>query len=111
MQIHCLATLRRIGRADLAQASHRNFSHPVENLASEETEPKVSSGQRIARIPGVFDGKLDKQPGAVPDIRASGDSVIFVIPIPGEGAQLIIRCDPQGGMHASVEVFSRGGTR
>jgi hypothetical protein len=46
--------------------------------------------------------KLDERPGAVPDIRADGDSVIYVIGIPGEAARLLLRCDPDGALRASL---------
>ena len=46
--------------------------------------------------------RLDERPGAVPDIRAVGDSVIYLIDIPSEGAQLKIRCDPDGAIHIAL---------
>lgn len=51
--------------------------------------------------------KLDTRPGSVPDIRADGDSVIYLIDIPGEGAQLVIRCNPDGAIHAALTVPPR----
>ena len=39
---------------------------------------------------------LDERPGAVPEIRADGDSVIFYLDVPAEHARLIIRCNPDG---------------
>ena len=50
----------------------------------------------------MFGKKLDEQPGPVPDIRAVGDSVIYLIDIPSVAAQLIIRCDPDGCVRASL---------
>jgi hypothetical protein len=55
----------------------------------------------------MFDKKIDERPGTVPDIRAEGDSVIYFIEIPSEGAQLIIRCDPDGAIRASVTAKER----
>jgi hypothetical protein len=50
----------------------------------------------------MFDKKLDERPGAVPDIRADGDSVIYLIDISGERAQLILRCSPTGAIYAAL---------
>jgi hypothetical protein len=51
----------------------------------------------------MFDPRaLDQRPGAVPDIRAEGDSVLFCLDLPGEQARLIIRCDPDGAIYASI---------
>lgn len=46
--------------------------------------------------------RFDERPGPVPDIRASGDSVIYVLDIPSEGAQLTIRCAPDGAIHVAL---------
>jgi len=50
----------------------------------------------------MSDRKLDERPGAVPDIRADGDSVIYLIGIAGERAQLILRCSPTGAIYAAL---------
>ena len=50
----------------------------------------------------MFGKNLDERPGPVPDIRTDGDSVIYLIDIPDVAAQLIIRCDPDGCVRASV---------
>jgi hypothetical protein len=46
--------------------------------------------------------EIDERPGPVPDIRADGDSVIYLIEIPTESSRLIIRCDPDGAVVASI---------
>ena len=51
----------------------------------------------------------DQQPGAVPEIRADGDSVIFCLDVPSEHARLIIRCDPDGAVRMSID-FGQGAT-
>jgi hypothetical protein len=47
----------------------------------------------------------DQRPGCVPEIRATGDSVIFSFDVTGvdRDARLIIRCDPDGAVRASIE--------
>ena len=45
---------------------------------------------------------FDRRPGPVPDIRMDGESVIFVIDVMSEHARLIIRCDPDGSVRASL---------
>ena len=50
----------------------------------------------------MFDKKPDERPGPVPDIRADGDSVILVMAVRSEDAELIIRCDPDGAIRASL---------
>jgi hypothetical protein len=50
----------------------------------------------------MFDKKLDERPGSVPDIRADGDSVIYLVDISGERAQLILRCCPTGAIYAAL---------
>ncbi len=48
---------------------------------------------------------VDKRPGPLPEIRADGNSVTFHLTIAGaqEGARLIIRCDPDGNVWASLD--------
>ena len=45
----------------------------------------------------------DERPGSVPQIRAKGDSVTFQFELMGiEQARLIIRCDADGNVWASI---------
>jgi hypothetical protein len=48
---------------------------------------------------------FDQRPGSVPEIRADGDSVTFHFDIAGvdHHPRLIIRCDPDGTVQASIE--------
>jgi len=46
---------------------------------------------------------LDQRPGAVPEIRADGDVVFYCLDVRTEHARLIIRCDPNGNVSASLE--------
>ena len=41
----------------------------------------------------------------MPEIRAEGDAITFHLPIAGVGdrAQLVIRCDPRGGVRVSID--------
>jgi hypothetical protein len=51
----------------------------------------------------MFDREaLDERPGAVPEIRADGDSVIYYLDVSSEGARLVIRCEPTGAVRASI---------
>jgi hypothetical protein len=50
---------------------------------------------------------LDQRPGAVPEIRVDGDSVIFYLDVPAEHARLIIRCNPDGTAGSSID-FGQG---
>lgn len=52
---------------------------------------------------------LDQRPGAVPEIRADGDAVLFSLRVPTEHAQLIIRCAPDGTVSASIEFAQPAG--
>ncbi len=45
---------------------------------------------------------LDRRPGAVPEIRTDDDSVIFYLDVASEHARLIIRCNPDGTVAASI---------
>jgi hypothetical protein len=47
---------------------------------------------------------LDYAPGALPDIRAEGDSVFFQFDVTGlrRPAHLVIRCDADGNILASL---------
>jgi hypothetical protein len=51
---------------------------------------------------------MDQRPGSTPDIRADGDSVTFRLEIAGvnPGAKLVIRCDPDGTVWASMDTGS-----
>jgi hypothetical protein len=48
---------------------------------------------------------LDQRPGSVPDIRADGDSVTFHFLIAGvdRDARLLIRCEADGTVRASID--------
>ena len=50
---------------------------------------------------------LDRQPGPVPEIRVVGDSVIFLLDVPTQRAQLVIRCNPDGSVDSSID-FGQG---
>jgi hypothetical protein len=54
---------------------------------------------------------LDQRPGAVPEIRADGDVVFFCLEVRTEHARLIIRCDPDGSVSASLEFEPSAGHR
>jgi hypothetical protein len=47
---------------------------------------------------------IDQRPGSVPEIRADGDAVTFRLEIAGvhAGARLVIRCDSDGTVWASM---------
>jgi len=49
--------------------------------------------------------KIDQRPGCLPEIRAGGDSVTFLFDVAGVDAdtRLIIRCNPDGRICASIE--------
>jgi hypothetical protein len=48
---------------------------------------------------------MDQRPGSTPEIRADGDSVTFRLDIAGvnPGARLVLRCDPDGTVWASMD--------
>jgi hypothetical protein len=48
--------------------------------------------------------KLDTQPGALPIIRADGDTVVFHLGVVGvqKGACVLVRCDEDGNVWASL---------
>jgi hypothetical protein len=48
---------------------------------------------------------MDQRPGSTPEIRADGDSVTFRLDIAGvnAGAKLVIRCDSDGTVWASMD--------
>jgi hypothetical protein len=46
---------------------------------------------------------LDERPGAVPEIRADGDAVLFCLRVWTTDARLILRCAPDGTVSASIE--------
>jgi hypothetical protein len=49
--------------------------------------------------------EVDQRPGALPDIRSDGDSVVFQIAVTNGATtnRLIIRCDANGSVWASIE--------
>lgn len=51
---------------------------------------------------------FDDRPGPVPEIRTDGDSVIFYLGVLSEQARLIVRCDPDGAIRASIAVVHPG---
>lgn len=54
---------------------------------------------------------LDGRPGPVPEILAEGDSVTFHIDVARveKGARLVLRCDPDGNVWASIVTTPRHG--
>jgi hypothetical protein len=52
-------------------------------------------------------GAADERPGPVPDIRIKGDSVVFYLDLPREHGRLVVRCDPDGALRASLELTAR----
>jgi hypothetical protein len=51
---------------------------------------------------------FERQPGAVPEIRVDGDSVIFYLDVSPGQSRLVIRCDPDGSVAAAIESRPRG---
>jgi hypothetical protein len=53
---------------------------------------------------------LDRQAGQVPEIRVEGDSVTFCLDIAGTGKsrRLVLRCDAEGNVYASVAEQNTG---
>lgn len=47
----------------------------------------------------------------MPDIVADGDSVLFCLDVAGRESRLIIRCDPDGVISASIVSTRRVGWR
>jgi hypothetical protein len=47
---------------------------------------------------------VDQRPGPVPEIRAEGDSIVFHLSVPTEHGRIVIRCDPDGAVHASIDL-------
>jgi hypothetical protein len=47
---------------------------------------------------------IDQLPGRFPEIRTDGDSVTFKLALPGldEQTRLVLRCDPDGNVWASI---------
>jgi hypothetical protein len=65
--------------------------------------PKV--GRRLALLAGMAARKtLDQRPGPVPEIRVEDDSVVFQLDMRTvrHGVQLLIRCDSDGNVLASI---------
>jgi len=59
----------------------------------------------LAQLAGMTPRKIaDQQPGPPPEIRIKGDSVTFGLKMTGgpSGARLIIRCDGEGNVWASI---------
>ena len=56
---------------------------------------------------------LDRQAGQVPEIRVEGDSVTFCLDIAGTGKsrRLVLRCDAEGNVYASVAEQTTGARR
>ena len=52
---------------------------------------------------------IDQLPGRFPEIRSDGDSVTFKLALPGldESTRLVLRCDSQGNVWASILKPSR----
>jgi hypothetical protein len=52
---------------------------------------------------------LDGRPGALPEIRTDGDNVTFLLDMTTvhQHARLVIRCDSQGNVFASIAVGPR----
>lgn len=60
----------------------------------------------------MFDRRtLDERPGSVPDIHMDGESVIFVLDVRSERARLVIRCEPDGNVRASIADWHQVGDR
>ncbi len=55
----------------------------------------------------------DQRPGPVPEIRADGDSVLFQFNVTGlrRESRLIVRCDPNGNVTASIHADARSKAR
>lgn len=50
---------------------------------------------------------LDRRSGTVPEIRVDGDSVIFCLDVPTEHGRLLIRCNHDGTVWASLDFGPR----
>ena len=48
---------------------------------------------------------IDRRPGAMPEIRADGESVVFQLAVSNAGTTewLVLRCDEKGEVWASIE--------
>ena len=68
-------------------------------------QPCRSTGEKLAKREDMAARKvLDRQPGAVPDIHATGDSVTFQLAVAGapEHMKLVLRCDAKGDVWAAI---------
>jgi len=47
---------------------------------------------------------IDEKPGPVPDIHSDGDNLTFILPLNEveEGLRLVLRCDGDGNVWASI---------
>ena len=66
---------------------------------------RSSDGREFAEVRGMGARRLlDRQAGQVPEIRVEGDSVTFCLDIAGTGKsrRLVLRCDAEGNVWASV---------
>jgi len=67
----------------------------------------IGNGRVFAAYSGVMPRKrapIDQLPGRFPEIRTDGDSVTFKLALPGldEQTRLVLRCDPDGNVWASI---------
>jgi hypothetical protein len=65
----------------------------------------INDGREFAVERGMGPRRLlDRQAGQVPEIRVEGDSVTFCLEIAGTGKsrRLVLRCDADGNVWASV---------
>jgi hypothetical protein len=90
-----------MGANDTREESHTQRRNPHRSVVA-PSRHRPENGEELAPERGMSDKRLDERPGAVPDIRAEGDSVIYLIGIPGERAQLILRCSPTGALYAAL---------
>src|SRR5690349_15492596 len=65
------------------------------------------AGSRLAHPPiGMMRREVDERPGALPGIRTDGDSVVCQLAVANGGgitSRLVIRCDANGEVWASIE--------
>jgi hypothetical protein len=56
---------------------------------------------------------MPAQSGALPEIRLLGESVVFYLDVqqPGGTSRLVVRCDPDGNVWASVLEPVSGGSQ
>ena len=68
---------------------------------------RISHGEKLAEVSGVIERKTDQRPGPLPEIRCEADSIVYSLEIPGQRTQLIIRCDGNGNVTASLAPSER----